>query len=573
MDHEVAGLERFEFAQRKPARRLAALAAGRSVVAVEDLVVGVDHEPGLRHLEPFVQRLDQEPRLGLADFQQALAAVYVEQVAEARALRAGVAEQEDLGTAGLPRLDGLAEPPDVRVEVWLRHAAHGDGVVGVVGEEAEEELRVLREASRERVGLEKALGGGGDGGGVAVGRVVFEAGGVALLRLLEQLGGALAEAPAVEKREQRAVRQVVEERDVGKVRVAGVEVGHEAGAFSLRNRALAAGLELADRVDLVAEKLDAHRVVARKGKHVQNAAAQGDFAGLGHELDGHEALVHEMRHQVVRRHLVAHVHRFRFLLHYIQRRHQLAHGVEAGDDDALEAAAELLEHVGAAGERAGVGDALAVVGRAAGGGEVEQRGVAAEQLFEIGPEVGRGVGVREEAEQRAPAGASLRGVGHVGQEKRGERAGGAFDAQRSASRERERRRGERSGSARPAKSGAYGIERHRDNGKKSETVQAANAASPPPFAPTGRARWFHVERSAPRASPPPRDAPPGRLPTSPSDAPPSINPDQPSTAPRTNPPARASRSRAASASTPASSITMAVFTCAPAAVSAASACA
>ena len=248
--------------------------------------------------------------------------------------------------------------------------------------------------------------------------------------------------------------------------MAGVEIRHEARAFSLRNGALAAGLELADRVDLVAEKLDAHRVIAGKGKHVENAAAQGDLAGLGHELDGHEALVHEMRHQVVRRHLVAHLHRFRFLLHHVQRRHQLAHGVEASDDDALEAAAELLQHVGAAGERAGVGDALAVVGRAAGGGEVEQRGVAAEQLFEVGPQVGRGVGVGEEAEQRAPTGALLRGVRHVGQKKGGQRAGGAFDAERGASRERERRRGERSGSARPAKSGAYGIERHRDNGEE-----------------------------------------------------------------------------------------------------------
>ena len=94
----------------------------------------------------------------------------------------------------------------MRVEVRLRHAADGDGVVGVVGEEAEKELRVLREAGRERVGLEKAFGGGGDGRGVVVGRVVFEAGGVAFLGPLEELGGALAEAPAVEEREQRAVR-------------------------------------------------------------------------------------------------------------------------------------------------------------------------------------------------------------------------------------------------------------------------------------------------------------------------------------------------------------------------------
>ena len=58
VNDEVAGTERLDLAERKAAARLFPLPRRRPVVAVEELVVGVDRQPGGGDLEPLVQRLD-----------------------------------------------------------------------------------------------------------------------------------------------------------------------------------------------------------------------------------------------------------------------------------------------------------------------------------------------------------------------------------------------------------------------------------------------------------------------------------------------------------------------------------
>jgi hypothetical protein len=56
VNHEVAGIQSLQLAQREAAVGLATLARGGPVITAEDLVVGVDHQAGLagRQLESFV---------------------------------------------------------------------------------------------------------------------------------------------------------------------------------------------------------------------------------------------------------------------------------------------------------------------------------------------------------------------------------------------------------------------------------------------------------------------------------------------------------------------------------------
>jgi hypothetical protein len=107
------------------------------------------------------------------------------------------------------------------------------------------------------------------------------------------------------------------------------------GASRLGTRRAAS--RLADRVHLVAEELDADGVAAHEGEHVEDAAAEGDLAGVGHELDRLEPLPDEPVHQRLGRRLVAHAHRHRLMAHRLRRRHELGDGLDARDEDPVKA--------------------------------------------------------------------------------------------------------------------------------------------------------------------------------------------------------------------------------------------
>ena len=70
-------------------------------------------------------------------------------------------------------------------------------------------------------------------------------------------------------------------------------------AFHLPHRPLVAWVELADRFDLVAEVLEAHGMLPRRRKHVDDAAAHGELA---QRLDQRMAPIprlHQLRDQIV----------------------------------------------------------------------------------------------------------------------------------------------------------------------------------------------------------------------------------------------------------------------------------
>src|SRR5690606_17758927 len=105
VDDEVAGREGLDVAERQAALRLPPLPRRRAVVAAEDLVVGVDGEAGRRHLEPLVERLDEEGGVGLAvDL-----SIAAEELEEAVGLGAAVAEDDGLGALGPEPREVLAE--------------------------------------------------------------------------------------------------------------------------------------------------------------------------------------------------------------------------------------------------------------------------------------------------------------------------------------------------------------------------------------------------------------------------------------------------------------------------------
>ncbi len=71
-------------------------------------------------------------------------------------------------------------------------------------------------------------------------------------------------------------------------------------------RALGERRERAQRLDLVAEELDAHRLAAGRREDVDDAAAHGDLAALLDALDPRVAGEHELLGQLVDARLVAH---------------------------------------------------------------------------------------------------------------------------------------------------------------------------------------------------------------------------------------------------------------------------
>ena len=139
VNDEVAGLQGLHLAERQPASGPFPLARGGAVVAVEDLVVGVDREVASGDLEPLVERLDQERRRRLL----AGLDVAAEKFEEPVALRGAVAE-DDRGPLVRPRLKLLPEAEHVGVDVWLRRSPEVDRLIGLArGERTEEEPRVV----------------------------------------------------------------------------------------------------------------------------------------------------------------------------------------------------------------------------------------------------------------------------------------------------------------------------------------------------------------------------------------------------------------------------------------------
>ena len=70
-------------------------------------------------------------------------------------------------------------------------------------------------------------------------------------------------------------------------------------------RALAGGIEIAQRFNLIAEELDAKRVIGLWRENVENPAAERVLADLVNRLTGLVAYASEMVYQVIQAELVA----------------------------------------------------------------------------------------------------------------------------------------------------------------------------------------------------------------------------------------------------------------------------
>ncbi len=347
MDDEVARCEAGDVAEREAAFDAAALAGRRPVVAVEDLVVGVDREPLFGQDEPLVHRLDGEHGVGLV-------VLVAEEFAEAGALALAVAEDVRFVAAVFQFGEVRAEPADVAVEVGLRLRFERERALGVVRERAEEEAGAAGEPLAELIA--------GEVESVGLRRVAVVERGEGLGRFGMERVGAVVEPGFVEEGEEGRLGEIVEQGDVRHLVVRRrAEVGDDARLRHPAHRALRLRVELADRVDLVAEELDADGVVAGEGVDVEDAAAQRELARQRDELDGLEPLLDEPLHQRLRPDLIADAHRQRFLRHRLRRGDELRDRRHARHDDAVEPLFEPLQHVRALDQRGVLGDLLAVV--------------------------------------------------------------------------------------------------------------------------------------------------------------------------------------------------------------------
>ena len=82
--------------------------------------------------------------------------------------------------------------------------------------------------------------------------------------------------------------------------------GRRPDAFeSIAVGALVGGMELPDRVDLVAEELDAHRMGCGGREHVEQTAADGELAAVHHQVDAGVRVLHQPGRRLVERQLLA----------------------------------------------------------------------------------------------------------------------------------------------------------------------------------------------------------------------------------------------------------------------------
>ena len=283
VDHEVAGGEVLKLPKAEAAEAPFLFSGRRTVVAVEDLVVGIDGEAECGDLEALVERGDREANaVGVP--------VVFEELAEASFLAPAVAQDERVHAGSGVLGESPVEHAEIAVEGRLGVCLERMHVsVGGEGEPAEAQPGMREEGTFQRGAVEEA-GVGGRVGGARLGREVRKG----IARLLEQGLHGSAYGGFIEADEEGAGRQEVEEGTAlgGRGRIP-FEVGHEACGGAAADRALGAYFELADRVDLISEELDAHGVIAREGEDVEDAAAQGHLARLFDELDALEAVIGE----------------------------------------------------------------------------------------------------------------------------------------------------------------------------------------------------------------------------------------------------------------------------------------
>src|SRR5438105_1062574 len=90
--------------------------------------------------------------------------------------------------------------------------------------------------------------------------------------------------------DQRILRKIIDEcRGIARPGPRGIRRNRDPRALQAPHGSLRTRLELTDRLDLVAEELDPHRIAVRRREDVQNAPAQGEVPRLFHLVQSVEA--------------------------------------------------------------------------------------------------------------------------------------------------------------------------------------------------------------------------------------------------------------------------------------------
>ncbi len=239
------------------------------------------------------------------------------------------------------------------------------------------------------------------------------------LHIFEQAG-------LVERSQDGLFGEVVEKRHRLLVGRFAFEIGGEAHLGASAYGALRLHIELAQAVNLIAKELDADWVRPRVRKHIEDAAAPRQIAGLIHEVRMCEPLIHKALHEGFHLPRIAGRECERIVAYVGGRRHAFAQRLNAGDDDAVEVGSKLLHHIGAGHERTRVAQRAGVVGRAVGRRKAHDALVGSGQVLQVALQVGGIVfGGHDAAQGRARIGAEQV------QEKCWERACGALYFERT----------------------------------------------------------------------------------------------------------------------------------------------
>ena len=276
VDHIVAGVEARQVLERQRLLSRAHLFIAQRIfmVSLENLMVGIEAQLLHRVHKSAVQRHVQLAVL------QAPAAVGHDG-AQAFELPAVVGQDVDHVALLQAVVDVVFEQVEILVEDGLRRGAEVEHQRLVVGGDAEAELHHGKAAeARCQLGAAHIVGHA-DGGLVGCGGHAHAG---------EEGVGLRLHLPAVLDPQLAVVGQDVEERVQVGVRVGAIDVGHDGRLPHLLDRQLRLELEGPDGIDLIAEKVDAERIVGGERKDVDYAAAHRILARLEHEVDALETV-------------------------------------------------------------------------------------------------------------------------------------------------------------------------------------------------------------------------------------------------------------------------------------------
>ena len=260
-----------------------------TLVTVENLVVGIEAQFQVVVHEPLVQRNGERPHGGLP------APYLVEDVFEAFDLH--LVLREDVGRIAPQRIADhvVGQHLEILVELGLRgrveHHGHRGGAFRQVV--AQRHHAVAGHVAQQHVAAGQ--------------QAVYPPG---LLHVREHLAAQVVDAAQhiVDIVEPAGCPRTCELHERHPGCLAGIEVGDNFHPVELVGRELARNIETADRVDLVAEKVDPVRLAFRIGKNIDDTTAHGVLPRFVDEIDAREVRIRKGVFQHGDRNLVAELH-------------------------------------------------------------------------------------------------------------------------------------------------------------------------------------------------------------------------------------------------------------------------